>query len=148
MFRNTLVLLLLVISPCALAGVYGSENWGEMYWGDNPVSTPNAAPTISSVVARTDQITITLDNFPQGTGADGWSAITSYIVTCGETTVETSDTAVTITGLDSDTEYSCSVSASNAAGDSPATVQVVMTDPELQGLNLFLICAVVDCAVS
>jgi len=148
MFRNTLVLLMLVISPCALAGVYGSENWGEMYWGDNPVSTPNAAPTISSVVARTDQITITLDNFPQGTGADGWSAITSYIVTCGETTVETSDTAVTITGLDSDTEYSCSVSASNAAGDSPATVQVVMTDPELQGLNLFLICAVVDCAVS
>jgi hypothetical protein len=148
MFRNILVLLMLVISPCALAGVYGSENWGEMYWGDNPVSTPNAAPTISSVVARTDQITITLDNFPQGTGADGWSAITSYIVTCGETTVETSDTAVTITGLDSDTEYSCSVSASNAAGDSPATVQVVMTDPELQGLNLFLICAVVDCAVS
>lgn len=148
MFRNTLVFLMLVISPCALAGVYGSENWGEMYWGDNPVSTPNAAPTISSVVARTDQITITLDNFPQGTGADGWSAITSYIVTCGETTVETSDTAVTITGLDSDTEYSCSVSASNAAGDSPATVQVVMTDPELQGLNLFLICAVVDCAVS
>ena len=148
MFRNILVLLMLVIRLCALAGVYGSENWGEMYWGDNPVSTPNAAPTISSVVARTDQITITLDNFPQGTGADGWSAITSYIVTCGETTVETSDTAVTITGLDSDTEYSCSVSASNAAGDSPATVQVVMTDPELQGLNLFLICAVVDCAVS
>ena len=148
MFRNLIACLIFVISSPWLAGVYGSENWGEMYWGDNPVSTPTAAPTISSVVARADQITITLDNFPQGTGADGWSAITSYIVTCGATTVETSDTAVTITGLDSDTEYSCSVSAANAVGNSPATVQVVMTDPELQGLNLYLICAVVDCEVS
>ena len=148
MFRNLIACLIFVISSPSLAGVYGSENWGEMYWGDNPVSTPTAAPTISSVVARADQITITLDNFPKGTGADGWSAITSYIVTCGATTVETSDTAVTITGLDSDTEYSCSVSAANAVGNSPATVQVVMTDPELQGLNLYLICAVVDCEVS
>ena len=148
MFRNLIACLIVVISSPSLGGVYGSENWGEMYWGDNPVSTPTAAPTISSVVARADQITITLDNFPQGTGADGWSAITSYIVTCGETTVETSDTAVTITGLDSETEYSCSVSAANAVGSSPATLQVVMTDPELQGLNLFLICAVVDCEVS
>ncbi len=148
MFRKLIACLIFAISSPSLGGVYGSENWGEMYWGDNPVSTPTAAPTISSVVARADQITITLDNFPQGTGADGWSAITSYIVTCGETTVETSDTAVTITGLDSETEYSCSVSAANAVGSSPATLQVVMTDPELQGLNLFLICAVVDCEVS
>lgn len=148
MFRNLIACLIFATSSTSLAGVYGSENWGEMYWGDNPVSTPTAAPTITSVVARADQITITLGNFPQGTGDDGWSAITSYIVTCGATTVETSDTAVTITGLDSDTEYSCSVSAANAVGNSPATLQVVMTDPELQGLNLFLICAVVDCKVS
>ena len=148
MFRHLIACLIVVISSPSLGGVYGSENWGEMYWGDNLVSTPTAAPTISSVVARADQITITFDNFPQGTGADGWSAITSYIVTCGATSVETSDTAVTITGLESDTEYSCSVSAANAVGSSPGAVQVVMTDPELQGLNLFLICAVVDCEVS
>ena len=136
---------LLLLSVNVSAGVYGSENWGEMYWGDNPVTAPTDAPTITSAVATEDQITITLSDFPLGTGADGWSAITSYTVTCGETSVETSDTSVTITGLDSDTEYSCSVSASNAVGSSPTTVKVVMTDAMLQGLKLFLICSAIEC---
>ena len=139
-------LALAVVSGVANAGIYGSENWGEMYWGDNTVTAPTGAPTITSAAATEDQITITLSNFPLGTGADGWSAVTSYTVTCGETSVETSDTSVTITGLDSDTEYSCSVSASNAVGSSPTTVQVVMTDGMLQGLQIFLICSAIDCS--
>ena len=138
--------LLWLLSVNASAGIYGSENWGEMYWGDNPATIPTSAPTIASAVATEDQITITLDDFPVGTGADGWSAVTSYTVTCGETSVETSDTSVTITGLDSDTEYSCSVSASNAVGSSPTTVKVVMTDGMLQGLQIFLICSAIDCS--
>ena len=143
--RLSIFLLLAVVCGSANAGVYGSENWGEMYWGDNPVTAPTDAPTITSVVATEDQITITLSDFPLGTGADGWSAVTSYTVTCGETSVETSDTSVTITGLDSDTEYSCSVSASNAVGNSPTTVKVVLTDAMLQGLKLFLICTAIEC---
>lgn len=63
--------LLLVVTPLAKASVYGSENWGEMYWGDNPISAPTATPTISSVVADADQITITRTDFPKGTGEDG-----------------------------------------------------------------------------
>ena len=139
------LLLILMFSGHAMAGVYGSENWGEMYWGDNPTTAPTEAPTIASAVATEDQITITLDDFPVGTGADGWSAVTSFIVTCGAITVETSESAVTITGLEGDTNYSCSVTASNAQGDSPELIQVVTTDGALDGLNIMLICSVVDC---
>lgn len=135
----------LCLSNASNAGIYGAENWGEMYWGDNAVTTPTAAPTIASAVATEDQITITLDDFPVGTGADGWSAVTSFIVTCGATTVETSQSAVTITGLEGDTDYSCSVRASNAQGDSPTSVQVVTTDSALGGLNIILLCSVIDC---
>lgn len=142
--RSTL-LLLLIVSLKAHSGVYGAENWGEMYWGDNPATAPTETPSIVSAVATEDQITITLDNFPAGTGADGWSAVTSYTVTCGESSVTTSETAVTITGLDTDTSYSCSVTASNAQGDSPALVKVVTTD--IQRMNIILICAALDCSL-
>ena len=142
--KLTLIAFLLLSVP-VFAGVYGSENWGEMYWGDNPTTAPISAPTIASAVATEDQITITLDDFPVGTGADGWSAVTSFIVTCGATTVETSESAVTITGLDGATDYSCSVTASNAKGDSPALVQIVTTD-DLDGSNIILVCSVIDCS--
>jgi len=145
MIRSFLVIFLSLFSLPTLAGIYGSENWGEMYWGDNSATAPTQAPTIASVVATEDQITITLDDFPVGTGADGWSAVTSFIVTCGATTVETSESAVTITGLEGDTAYSCSVTASNAQGESPELIQVVTTDGALDGLNIMLICSVVDC---
>ena len=143
--RLAFLLLLSVAWSQVNAGVYGSENWGEIYWGDNPTTALISAPTIASAVAIEDQITITLDDFPVGTGADGWSAVTSFIVTCGATTVETSESAVTITGLEGDTAYSCSVTASNAPVDSPALVQVVTTD-DLEGLNIILVCSVIDCS--
>ena len=129
----------------ANAGVYGSENWGEMYWGDNPATAPTSAPTIASAVATEDQITITLEDFPVGTGADGWSAVTSYTVTCGETSAEASGTEVTITGLDGDTDYSCSVTASNAQGEGPEVIRVVTTSAGLKGINFLLICSAIEC---
>ena len=138
-------LLLLAICNPAVGGVYGSERWGEMYWGANTASAPVGSPTITSATATDDQITIVLDDFPVGTGADGWSAVTSYTVTCGASTVTTSDSEVTITGLDDDTSYSCSVTANNREGTGPELVQVVTTDPALSGLNITLICAAINC---
>lgn len=143
--KSATFFLFLCLSSASNAGIYGAENWGEIYWGDNAVTTPTAAPTIASAVATEDQITITLDNFPIGTGADGWSAVTSYVVTCGATTIETSQSAVTITGLEGNTDYSCSVRAVNAQGNSPASVQVVTTDSALGGLDIILLCSVIDC---
>ena len=145
--RLAYLLLLSLAWSQVNAGVYGSENWGEIYWGDNPATAPITPPVITSAVATEDQITITIEDFPVGTGADGWSAVTSFIVTCGATTVETARSAVTITGLEGDTDYSCSVTASNTQGDSPALVQVVTTDPLLKGLNIMLICSVTECGV-
>lgn len=137
--------LLSFFATAAQAGTYGAENWGEMYWGDNPVTAPIGSPTIQSAVASEDQITITLGDFPQGNGDDGWSAITSYVVTCGATSVETTENSVVITGLSDDTEYSCSVTASNAVGEGPATVRVVTTEGALRGMNFLLICSAIDC---
>ena len=146
--RTVSILLGLVLQITAAsshAGIYGNENWGEMYWGSNPVTIPITAPTILSATAAGDEIIITLSDFPQGTGADGWSAITSYTVTCGETTVETTGTTVGISGLDFETEYSCSVSANNAQGSSPSQITVVATGAELQRFNFKLLCAIGRC---
>ena len=142
---SLLALALQVTAASSYAGIYGNENWGEMYWGSNPVTAPIAAPTILSATAAGDEIIITLSDFPQGTGADGWSAITSYTVTCGETTVATTGTTVGISGLDFETEYSCSVSANNAQGSSPSQVTIVATGAELQGFNFRLLCAIGRC---
>lgn len=143
--RNLLLALCIAWVTPAYAGTYGAENWGEMYWGDNPVSAPTASPTIVSAVATEESITITLDGIVQGTGEDGWSAVTSYVVTCGSESAESNDGVVVISGLESDTKYSCSISGVNAVGEGPATLQVVTTDAALQGLNIILICAAVDC---
>ena len=141
-----LVLFFMAVLPSfAHAGVYGAENWGEMYWGENPTSPPTGLPIIESVTTEADQITIALSEFPQGTGEDGWSAVTSYTVTCGESSADTIGNAVTITGLDSDTEYSCSISAVNAEGEGPSRIELVITDRELNGLNILLICSALDC---
>ena len=138
--------LLTVCSTAALAGNWG-ESWGRMYWGDNPTSAP-AAPTIDSVVADSDTITITMVPYPQGDGTDGWSAVYEYQVVCGNLDPVTFTDTVTIQNLDSDTEYSCAVTATNEIGDSDQTLQVVMTEAALRGLNIILICGAIDCGNS
>ena len=55
----------------AMAGVYGSENWCEMYWGDNSATAPISVPTIASAVVEEDRITITLNDFP-------WKVVQRY----------------------------------------------------------------------
>jgi hypothetical protein len=140
------VLFLLWFLACnAKAGIYGDEKWGEMYWGDNPATVPMSAPTIASAVASEDQITVTLSDFPTGTGADGWSAVTSFTVTCGELSTVVSGNEVTITGLDEDTAYSCTVTANNAVGSGPEVIKVVTTAAALKGMNFILICTAIDC---
>ena len=138
--------LLTVCSTAALAGNWG-ESWGRMYWGDNPTSAP-AAPTIDSVVADSDTITITMVPYPQGDGTDGWSAVYEYQVVCGNLDPVTFTDTVTIQNLDSDTEYSCAVTATNEIGDSDQTLQVVMTEAALRGLNIILICGAIGCGNS
>ena len=144
--KVALVILLGVFSAATVAGNWG-ESWGRMYWGDNPTSAP-AAPTIDSVVADNETITITMSPYPQGDGTDGWSAVYEYQVVCGNLDPVTFTDTVTIQGLDAGTEYSCAVTATNEIGNSDQTLQVVMTDAALQGLNILLLCAAIDCGNS
>ena len=136
-------LILLSFGSSTEAGNWG-DTWGRMYWGSNPTSVPNA-PVIASAVADSESITITMESFPTGTGADGWSAVYEYVVTCGDLPSETFTDSIVIDGLDPSENYSCAVTARNEVGDGEATVQVVTTDA-LNGLNIILLCAAIDCS--
>ena len=143
-----LAALCTIFSTSALAGVWGNESWGRMYWGDNVATAPTAAPEIASVTADSESLTITMAPYPQGDGTDGWSTVYEYQVVCGNLDAMTFTDSVTIDGLDSETEYSCAVTATNEQGDSDQTLQVVLTDAELGGLNIILLCAAIDCGNS
>ena len=128
---------LVLLSATTQAGVWGDEAWGQMYWGDNPVTTPSA-PAILSIAADGSDLIVTIADYQPG--GDGWSVVTNYTVTCGQATnVASTAGSVRVTGLASETEYSCSVTAANARGDSEPTIQLATTEAELQGLNLILI---------
>ena len=116
-----------------------------MYWGNSPTSAP-ATPTIYSVV--TESGTITMAPYPQSDGTNGWSEVYEYQVVCGNLNPVTFTDTVTIQNLESDTEDSCAVTATNEIGDSDQTLQVVMTDAALRGLNIILICGAIDCGNS
>lgn len=121
----------------ALAGTWGAENWGQMYWGTNIPTTPQA-PTVESIVADGSDLLVTIADYSPG--QDGWSTVISYSVSCGAVgTVMSDSSPVRIEGLESDTEYECVVEAINARGNSPATIRLAATDPALQGLNITII---------
>lgn len=133
----------------ATAGVYGEENWGQMYWGDNPATSPVGLPSIESITATDNQISIVIGSFPEGSGDDGWSKITSYTITCGSVSVSTTETIAVLEGLESGTEYSCTVSANNAFGAGPAFARFVSTSGDTGSLNIMLICAATNmCGLS
>lgn len=134
----SLSLLGALLSPPVSAGTWGQENWGAMYWGNNPVSAPVAAPIIESIVADGANLIITISDYAPG--QDGWSGITGYTVTCGDVgSLQTSESPVIIEGLEGDTDYECSVIATNAEGNSPAAIQLATTDSVLGGLNITII---------
>jgi|APSaa5957512535_1039671.scaffolds.fasta_scaffold70925_1 hypothetical protein len=138
--RWKLLLSILLIAPVARAGTWGQENWGQLYWGDNPVTAPIEAPVIQSIVADGEDLVVTIADY--SAGADGWSVIQNYTVTCGIARPVISDASpVLITGLESDTEYECSVVAANAQGDSPQSIQLASTDSVVNGLNIVIIWA-------
>ena len=52
---------------------------------------------------------------------DGGSAITGYTASCGAFSQAGSSSPITVGGLTNGVEYSCSVIATNAEGDSPSS---------------------------
>ena len=147
----------LLASQSVFAGFWGQEGctdckWGQMYWGANPVTqdgaatAPTAAPTFT-VTSDTESLTLTIDPYnATGEYSDGYSPVTQYVVACDGLDPVASDGTNTLVleGLEPGTDYNCSVTAVNDVGESSPALQVVTTDM-LNGLNIILLCAAIDC---
>ena len=132
-----LLSLALTVSPFALAGKWGTGKWGQMYWGSNPETVPTVAPTVNAQGDGTD-ITFTLTNLLNGQQV-GWSAVTEFIVTCGDlapVTVPASNPI--LTNLEPGTDYTCTIVAVNAQGQSPEGTFTATTD-SMGGLPIWLL---------
>ena len=125
-YRVTLAVVT-ILSSVAQAGEWGTGLWGQMYWGSNHESAPIVAPNVSVTADGTD-LTIALNNLLTG-GEVGWTAITHFLVACdGLQPVEISVDNPTLTNLEPDTTYNCSIIAVNRLGQSPASIFVATTD--------------------
>jgi len=133
-----LLLALALTAPSLVqAGSWGVGKWGQMYWGSNPETAPIVAPTVNAQGDGTD-ITFTLTNLLTGQQV-GWSAVTEFIVTCGDLTpVTVSASNPILTDLDPGTEYTCTIVAVNAQGQSPEGTFTATTD-SMGGLPIWLL---------
>ena len=132
-----LLSLALTVSPFALAGKWGTGKWGQMYWGSNPETAPTVAPTVNAQGDGTD-ITFTLTNLLTGQQV-GWSAVTEFIVTCGDLApVTVSASNPILTDLEPETDYTCTIVAVNAQGQSPEGTFTATTD-SMGGLPIWLL---------
>ena len=127
----------LAVVPFGQAGTWGSGKWGQMYWGSNPETAPTVAPTVNAQGDGTD-ITFALTNLLEGEQV-GWSAVTEFIVTCGDLApVTVSASNPILTDLDPGTEYTCTIVAVNAQGQSPEGTFTATTD-SMGGLPIWLL---------
>ena len=94
--------------------------------GPGPASSPSAAvaplgvpdaPTIGNAVAGDGQVTISF-TAPSNTGG---SPITQFTATCGGLTASGANSPLTVSGLSNGISVSCTVTATNAQGVSPAS---------------------------
>lgn len=124
------------------AGQATSCKWGQMYWGGGQTySAPTEAPQIDAVVDGTD-VSGSLTNL-SGSGDDGWSAITQFIINCGDQDVVVTAQALAsgsaiLTDLEASTNYTCSVVAVNDLGESD-TAQFSFTTDAMGGLPIWLL---------
>lgn len=129
--------LLLLVSKVE-ASTFGSQNWGEMYWGTNEASAPTTAPVIISSDVGTYSVALTLQDFPTGTGDDGWSVVTAFKLQCADQSVTGQSNTLELDGLVTNTTYECFVLAINAVGEGPKNSFSITTendgsDPDTDG---------------
>jgi YVTN family beta-propeller protein len=93
--------------------------------GDGAASAPSAAampdaapprPTIQTPVRGNGQLTVA---FAPVAAPNGYSAITSWTLTCGSRQVSGASSPLVVTGLTNGVPQTCTVVARNARGDSP-----------------------------
>ena len=117
---------------------FGEHRWGQMYWGTNEVSAPTTAPIIVSSEVGTYSVAVTVQDFPTGTGDDGWSVVTAFKLQCADQSVTGQSNTLELDGLVTNTTYECFVLAINALGEGPKNSFSVTTendgsDPDTDG---------------
>ncbi|MBU3004212.1 beta-propeller fold lactonase family protein [Paraglaciecola arctica] len=98
-------------------------------------------PVISSLNAEDGALMVRFS--PNG---DGGSSILDYTVTCGDTSVTSTQSPIRIEELENDVSYSCTVKARNILGSSLAS-DIVIGTPEgiiRSGLNIPLLKVIID----
>ena len=124
------------------AGQATACTWGQMYWGEGQTySAPTTAPQMDTDVDGTD-VSASLTNL-SSPGDDGWSAITQFIINCGDqdvvvTAQELASGDAILTDLEASTDYTCSVVAVNDFGESDAG-QLTFTTDAIGGLPIWLL---------
>lgn len=97
-----------------------------------PITTVPGAPTIGTVTAGDGSASIAFT----GPTSNGGAAIAGYTATCTASGASRTGTGtaspVSVTGLINGTAYSCSVTAANSVGASPASAAVSVTPVSVQ----------------
>ena len=94
----------------------GESATGNYDTGYAKVPTVPDAPTLNSAIPGDGEAVLSF-----AANGDGGSAITGYTASCGAINQAGTSSPITVSGLTNDTEYSCSVIASNAEGDSASS---------------------------
>ncbi len=86
-------------------------------------TTVPGAPSITAIFGGSGNASISFT----APASNGGSTITGYKATCGSVTVTGTASPIVVSPLINGTSYSCSVKASNAVGDGPASVTASVT---------------------
>jgi len=105
------------------AGTWGAMNYDSGKWG----ATPDVYTiTLVETGYSTGELVVTF-LLNGDVAAAPETEPTSFSVTCGGVTEESTGSPVTLTGLATDVDYYCTVVAKNATGSSSASVGVIGT---------------------
>ncbi|MBT4520173.1 MAG: hypothetical protein HOC23_09220 [Halieaceae bacterium] len=109
------------------------------------VASAPEPPIITSLISGNGQLLVWFS--PAGNGG---SPVTEYTVTCGGVSASGSGSPIAVTGLNNDTAYSCTVTATNAVGTSTSSAAASATPrvpTPTTGLSIVLIKAAMDAKV-
>lgn len=109
----------LAMSGPLFAGDWGSENWGQMYWGSQTATAPIIPPEVGAINDEGNEFRISLESY--GAGDDGWSVITGFRADCGNGQIISSTGNTLIVSKNGDGVMTCNLLAINSFGESKAT---------------------------
>jgi len=127
LIKKYFILLIVVFwQTVAQAGTWGIMNFNSGKWGAIPdVYTI----TIVEPSNNTGELVVFF-SLEGSVGAAPETIPTSFSVTCGDVTVVSDGSPVTLTGLTVGVDYTCTVVATNAAGSSSASTGLIGTPKE------------------